>query len=177
LAQERTLFIVKPDAVERQLIGKILAHVEERGFRIVEARFVRLTREEAQTFYAEHNARPFFNDLVDYMTSGPVMLTCLEGEGGVAKLREVVGATDPASGAGHRASAVRAEQAGELRTRLGQPGQRRARAQAVLRRRGADPLNHASGDRPSVIARPAQVVELAWGSSGRRDPRACARVP
>jgi len=99
LAQERTLFIVKPDAVERQLIGKILAHVEERGFRLVEARFVRLTREEAQTFYAEHNARPFFNDLVDYMTSGPVMLTCLEGEGGVARLREVVGATDPAQAA------------------------------------------------------------------------------
>jgi nucleoside-diphosphate kinase len=96
LAQERTLFIVKPDAVQRHLIGKILAHVEERGFRIVEARFVRLTREEAQTFYAEHNARPFFNDLVDYMTSGPVMLTCLESEGGIAKLREVVGATDPA---------------------------------------------------------------------------------
>ena len=99
MAQERTLFIVKPDAVERQLIGKILAHVEERGFRLVEARFVRLTREEAQTFYAEHNARPFFNDLVDYMTSGPVMLTCLEGEGGVARLREVVGATDPAQAA------------------------------------------------------------------------------
>jgi nucleoside-diphosphate kinase len=99
LAQERTLFIVKPDAVQRHLIGKILAHVEERGFRIVEARFVRLTREEAQTFYAEHNARPFFNDLVDYMTSGPVMLTCLESEGGIAKLREVVGATDPAQAA------------------------------------------------------------------------------
>ena len=99
MAQERTLFIVKPDAVQRQLIGKILAHVEERGFRLVEARFVRLTREEAQTFYAEHNARPFFNDLVDYMTSGPVMLTCLEGEGGVARLREVVGATDPAQAA------------------------------------------------------------------------------
>ena len=96
LAQERTLFIVKPDAVERQLIGKILAHVEERGFRIVEARFVRLTREEAQTFYEEHNGKSFFNELVDYMTSGPVMLTCLEQEGAIAKLREVVGATDPA---------------------------------------------------------------------------------
>ena len=96
---ERTLFIVKPDAVARNLIGKILAHVEGRGFRIVEARLGRITREEAENFYAEHQAKPFFGDLVDYMTSGPVMLTCLEKEGGVAELREVVGATDPAQAA------------------------------------------------------------------------------
>jgi len=99
LALERTLFIVKPDAVERNLIGKILAHVEDQGFRIVEARLGRLTREEAQTFYGEHQGKPFFNDLVEYMTSGPVMLTCLEREGGIARLREVVGATDPAQAA------------------------------------------------------------------------------
>ena len=96
---ERTLFIVKPDAVARNLIGKILAHVEGRGFRIVEARLGRITREEAENFYAEHQAKPFFGDLVDYMTSGPVMLACLEKEGGVAELREVVGATDPAQAA------------------------------------------------------------------------------
>jgi nucleoside-diphosphate kinase len=99
LALERTLFIVKPDAVRRQLIGKILAHVEERGFRVVEARFATITREEAQRFYAEHNGKPFFGDLVDYMTSGPVLLTALEKEGAVATLREVVGATDPAQAA------------------------------------------------------------------------------
>lgn len=99
MALERTLFIVKPDAVERNLIGKILAHVEDQGFRIVEARLGRLTREEAQTFYGEHQGKPFFNDLVEYMTSGPVMLTCLEREGGIARLREVVGATDPAQAA------------------------------------------------------------------------------
>lgn len=99
MAQERTLFIVKPDAVERHLIGKILAHVEDKGFRIVEARFGRLTREEAQTFYAEHETKPFFNDLVDYMTSGPVMLTCLERQNAIALLRETVGATDPAQAA------------------------------------------------------------------------------
>lgn len=99
MALERTLFIVKPDAVERQMIGRILAHVEEKGFRIVEARFGRLTRDEAQTFYAEHETKPFFNDLVDYMTSGPVMLTCLERDGAVAFLRETVGATDPAQAA------------------------------------------------------------------------------
>jgi len=99
VALERTLFIVKPDAVKRALTGKILAHVEDRGFRIVEARFGRITREEAETFYAEHQAKPFFKDLVDYMTSGPVMLTCLERDGAVTTLREVVGATDPAQAA------------------------------------------------------------------------------
>jgi nucleoside-diphosphate kinase len=96
VAVDRTLFIVKPDAVERNLIGKILAHVEAKGFRIVEARFGSMTREEAQTFYAEHQARPFFKDLVDYMTSGPVLLTVLERPDAAATLRQVVGATDPA---------------------------------------------------------------------------------
>jgi len=95
MSLERTLFIIKPDAVERHLIGKILAHVEGQGFRIVEARLAQLTRDEAQTFYAEHQGKPFFNDLVEYMTSGAVLLTCLEREGGIAKLREVVGATNP----------------------------------------------------------------------------------
>jgi len=99
VAIDRTLFIVKPDAVERNLIGKILAHVEERGFKIIEARLARLTREQCQEFYAEHAGRPFFGDLIGYMTSGPVMLTCLEREGAVPKLREVVGATDPAQAA------------------------------------------------------------------------------
>ncbi len=93
---ERTLFIVKPDAVERRLTGRILAQVEERGFRIVEARLSRLQREEAQNFYAEHASRPFFGELVEYMTSGPVILTCLEREDAVKTLRQVVGATDPA---------------------------------------------------------------------------------
>jgi nucleoside-diphosphate kinase len=99
VATERTLFIVKPNAVENHMIGKILAFVEERGFRIVEARYARLQREEAQTFYAEHSARPFFGELVEYMTSGPVMLTCLEREDAVRYLREIVGATDPAQAA------------------------------------------------------------------------------
>jgi len=96
---ERTLFIVKPDAVQRRLIGKILAHVEAAGFTIVEARYTQLQREEAQTFYAEHQGKPFFHDLVEFMTSGPVMLTVLEREDAVAKLRETIGATDPAEAA------------------------------------------------------------------------------
>ena len=99
LATERTLFIVKPDAVERHLIGKILAHVEDKGFRIAEARLGQLTRDEVQGFYAEHVGKPFFVGLVDFMTSGPVMLTCLERDNAVATLREVIGATDPAQAA------------------------------------------------------------------------------
>lgn len=99
MAMQRTLFIVKPDAVQRNLIGKILAHVEERGFKIVEARFGRLAPDEAKSFYAEHDGKPFFGDLVSYMTSGPVMMTCLEKENAIADLREVIGATDPAQAA------------------------------------------------------------------------------
>ncbi len=99
MALQRTLFIVKPDAVERNLIGSILAHVEAQGFRIAAARLARLTRDEAKTFYDEHREKPFFGELVDYMTSGQVMLVCLEREDAVAKLREVVGATDPAAAA------------------------------------------------------------------------------
>jgi nucleoside-diphosphate kinase len=99
MAVERTLFIVKPDAVERHLIGRIVAHAEEKGFRLIEARLARLTREEAQTFYAEHQGKPFMNPLVNYMTSGPVLLTVLEREDAVKTLREVIGATDPAQAA------------------------------------------------------------------------------
>jgi len=95
----RTLFIVKPDAVERNLIGRILAHVEEAGFRMIAGRYGTLTREQAETFYAEHKERPFFGDLVNYMVSGPVFLVALEGEGGPLRLREVVGATNPAEAA------------------------------------------------------------------------------
>jgi nucleoside-diphosphate kinase len=99
VAPERTLFIVKPDATERKLVGKILAHVEDKGFKLVEARYTRMTREQCQEFYAEHVGKPFFNELVDFMTSGPVMLCCLERENAVAYLREVIGATDPAQAA------------------------------------------------------------------------------
>jgi nucleoside-diphosphate kinase len=110
---ERTLFIVKPDAVERNLIGRILAHVEEAGFRPVAARLARLTRAQAEEFYAEHKERPFFGDLVAFMTSSPVMLLCLEREDAVKTLREVVGATDPAQAA-----------AGTVRQRFGVDKQR-----------------------------------------------------
>ncbi len=99
MAVERTLFIVKPDATERNLVGRILAHVEDKGFKLTEARYARLTREQCQEFYAEHHGKPFYNELVDFMTSGPVMLCCLQRENAVATLREVIGATDPAQAA------------------------------------------------------------------------------
>jgi nucleoside-diphosphate kinase len=99
LAVERTLFIIKPDATAKNIVGKVLAHVEGKGFKLVEARYTRLTREQCQEFYAEHLGKPFFPELVEFMTSGPVLLCCLERENAVAGLREVIGATDPAQAA------------------------------------------------------------------------------
>jgi nucleoside-diphosphate kinase len=99
VAVERTLFIIKPDATSRNLVGKILAHVEDKGFKLVEGRFGRMTREQCNEFYAEHLGKPFFPELVDFMTSGPVMLCCLEREAAVATLRETIGATDPSQAA------------------------------------------------------------------------------
>ena len=99
MAVERTLFIIKPDATGRKLVGKILAHVEDKGFKLVEGRFGRMTREQCNEFYAEHLGKPFFPELVDFMTSGPVMLCCLEREAAVATLRETIGATDPSQAA------------------------------------------------------------------------------
>src|SRR5436853_6769623 len=92
---ERTLSIVKPDAVKKQAIGKILARFEAAGLRIVAARMMHLSREQAEGFYAVHRQRPFFRDLVQFMTSGPVLIQVLEGENAIAKNRELMGATDP----------------------------------------------------------------------------------
>lgn len=96
---ERTLIIVKPDAVVRNLVGKILAKFEEGGLRILAARMVRLSRAEAEGFYAVHKDRPFFDSLCTYMTSAPCMPCVLEGENAVARAREIMGATDPAQAA------------------------------------------------------------------------------
>ncbi len=95
MAIERTLSIIKPDGVEKGLIGPIIARFEEKGLKPVAIRLTRLSRAEAEGFYAVHRARPFFNDLVKFMTSGPVVLMVLEGEGAVAKNRDIMGATDP----------------------------------------------------------------------------------
>jgi nucleoside-diphosphate kinase len=92
---ERTLSIVKPDGVARNLIGEVLRRLEKAGLRIVAARMMHLSQQEAEGFYAVHRERPFFKDLVKFMTSGPVLVQVLEGEGAIAKNREVMGATDP----------------------------------------------------------------------------------
>ena len=95
MATERTLSILKPDCVERGLIGKVLAVFEEKGLKPVAMRLTHLSQAEAEGFYAVHRARPFFRDLVAFMTSGPVMIQVLEGEGAIAKNRDLMGATDP----------------------------------------------------------------------------------
>jgi nucleoside-diphosphate kinase len=97
MAIERTLSIVKPDAVARNLIGEIYARFEKAGLRVVAARMLHLSREQAEGFYAVHRERPFYGDLVKFMTSGPVMVQVLEGESAIARNREVMGATNPAN--------------------------------------------------------------------------------
>ena len=95
MALERTFSIVKPDGVARNLIGEVYRRFEKAGLAIVAAKLVHLSKAEAEGFYAVHKERPFFNDLVKYMTSGPVVVQVLEGENAVAKNREIMGATDP----------------------------------------------------------------------------------
>src|SRR5690606_25752815 len=106
MALERTLSIVKPDGVTRNLIGEVVRRLEKAGLRVVASRMLRLSREQAEGFYAVHRERPFFNDLVRYMTSGPVVVQVLEGENAVALNREVMGATDPKKAA---AGTIRAD--------------------------------------------------------------------
>jgi nucleoside-diphosphate kinase len=95
MALERTLSIVKPDGVSRNLIGEIYRRFEQAGLSVVAARMVHLSQREAEGFYAVHRERPFFKDLVKFMTSGPVMVQVLQGESAIAKNREIMGATDP----------------------------------------------------------------------------------
>jgi nucleoside-diphosphate kinase len=95
MAVERTLSIIKPDAVANNVIGQIMARFEGAGLKIVAARMLRLSREDAEGFYAVHRARPFFKDLVDFMISGPVVVQVLEGENAIQKNRDLMGATDP----------------------------------------------------------------------------------
>ena len=95
MAVERTLSIIKPDAVAKNVIGQIYARFESAGLKVVAARMAHLSRAEAEAFYAVHKARPFFKDLVDFMVSGPVMIQALEGENAIQKNRDLMGATDP----------------------------------------------------------------------------------
>ena len=95
MATEQTFSIIKPDAVAKNIIGEIYSRFEKAGLRIVAARMVHLSKEQAQGFYAVHKERPFYNDLVEFMTSGPVMVQVLEGENAILKNRELMGATNP----------------------------------------------------------------------------------
>lgn len=99
MAVERTISIIKPDAVGKNVIGEIYSRFEKAGLKIVAAKMKHLSKEEAGGFYEVHKERPFYNDLVSFMTSGPVMIQVLEGEGAIAKNRDVMGATNPAEAA------------------------------------------------------------------------------
>jgi nucleoside-diphosphate kinase len=113
MAIERTFSIIKPDATERNLTGAINALIEKAGLRIVAQKRVRMTRDQAETFYGVHKARPFFGELVEFMTSGPVVVQVLEGEGAVLKYRDVMGATDPAKAADGTIRKLHAKSIGE----------------------------------------------------------------
>ena len=110
---ERTFSIIKPDATARNLSGAINGMIEQAGLRIIAQRRVRISREEAETFYAVHRERPFFRDLVEFMISGPVVVQVLEGEGAIAKYRDLMGATDPAKAAGGTIRKLYARSIGE----------------------------------------------------------------
>jgi nucleoside-diphosphate kinase len=111
MALERTLSIIKPDAVAKNVIGKIYTRFENAGLKIIASKMVHLSQAEAEGFYAVHKARPFFNDLVKFMISGPVMIQVLEGEGAVLKNRELMGATNPKEAA---AGTIRADFAASI---------------------------------------------------------------
>jgi nucleoside-diphosphate kinase len=96
VANEKTLSIIKPNAVEKNVMGEIITRFEQKGLRVAAARFTKLTPEKAEGFYIEHKERPFFQSLVNFMTSGPVLLMVLEGENAVQANRDIMGATDPA---------------------------------------------------------------------------------
>jgi nucleoside-diphosphate kinase len=110
---ERTFSIIKPDATARDLTGAINAMIEKAGLRIVAQKRIRMSRAEAETFYAVHRARPFFGELVEFMTSGPVVVQVLEGENAVAAYRDLMGATDPAKAASGTIRKVHAKSIGE----------------------------------------------------------------
>ena len=113
MALERTFSILKPDATERNLTGAINAIIEKAGLRIVGQKRVRITKEQAQRFYGVHKDRPFFGELVEFMTSAPVVVQVLEGDNAIAKYREVMGATDPAKAADGTIRKVHAKSIGE----------------------------------------------------------------
>lgn len=108
---EKTLSIIKPDAVKKGVLGDIINHFEQNGLRVAAAKLTNLSKDKCELFYAEHKERPFFGELVSFMTSGPVLLMCLAGENAIAKNRELMGATDPKKAA---AGTIRAKHANSI---------------------------------------------------------------
>jgi nucleoside-diphosphate kinase len=131
MAIERTLSIIKPDAVKKNAIGHIIARFEAAGLRVIAARMAQLSRAEAEAFYAVHRERPFFKDLVDFMVSGPIVVQVLEGEGAIAKNRDLMGATDPKKAA---AGTIRADFADSIDANAvhGSDGQDTARVEVAF---------------------------------------------
>ena len=113
MASERTFSIIKPDATERNLTGAVNAIIEKAGLRIVAQKRIHMTKQQAETFYAVHKARPFFGELVSFMTSAPVVVQVLEGDNAIARYREVMGATDPSKAADGTIRKVHAKSIGE----------------------------------------------------------------
>ena len=113
MAVERTFSIIKPDATKRNLSGAVNALIEKAGLRIVAQKRVRITREQAETFYGVHRERPFFGELVEFMTSGPVVVQVLEGDNAIVRYRDIMGATDPAKAAAGTIRKVHARSIGE----------------------------------------------------------------
>jgi len=111
MSAEQTLSIIKPDVVQKNLIGEIYGRFEKAGLEIIAARMIHLSQQQAEEFYAVHKERPFFNDLVSYMTSGPVMVQALQGEAAIQSNRDIMGATNPADAA---AGTIRAEHAASI---------------------------------------------------------------
>jgi nucleoside-diphosphate kinase len=115
MTTERTLSIIKPDAVKKNLIGEIYSRIEKSGLKIISAKMLRFSKQEAQAFYAEHTGKDFFNGLIEFMTSGPIMVQAIEGENAISKYRELMGATDSREAA-----------RGTIRKDLGQDNRRNA---------------------------------------------------
>ena len=142
MATERTFSIIKPDATERNLTGAVNALIEKAGLRIVAQKRIRMTKGQAETFYAVHKARPFFRGLVEFMTSGPVVVQILEGDNAIAKNREVMGATDPSKAADGTIRKVHAKSIGENSVHGSDAaGDSRDRNRAVLLRQRDRRLN------------------------------------
>ena len=160
MAIERTFSIIKPDATARNLTGAINAMIEQAGLRIVAQKRVRITPEQAETFYAVHKARPFFGELVEFMISGPVVVQVLEGENAIAKYRDVMGATDPAKAAANTIRKVHANRSARTRcTARTPPTPRRRKSPSSF------PATRSSADTAARLCGRGRRL-----ASGRRSP-------